>query len=229
MPQFEYISHALKDSLHFKTNLVSQPLPSDIVESVLLNKTCHVDHEGFDLNEIEQEYYKHNNLSLTNDTTWYKDGGQESGANAIIHPWLEQFNVDSLVIDHCHIVFRYPIVGDARKQILRYTETRPELYRLISTRFKCGLDLCIDLFNYDKQIVEPIVHIEWDFDSYIELINNIDYVESVLDDEKWMDVIPSILRYNSLCKKKNVDAFDQANTRSMMVFGEKSYKLIPTL
>ena len=33
---------------------ISKPLPDDVAEHVLLNYTCHVDHEGFDLNEIEQ-------------------------------------------------------------------------------------------------------------------------------------------------------------------------------
>jgi len=49
---------------------ISKPLPDDIAQHVLLNYTCHVDHEGFDLNEIEQEYYKHNNVSLEHDTTF---------------------------------------------------------------------------------------------------------------------------------------------------------------
>ena len=52
---------------------ISKPLPDDVAERVLLNCTCHVDHEGFDLNEIEQAYYAHNDISLEHDTTWYKD------------------------------------------------------------------------------------------------------------------------------------------------------------
>lgn len=214
---------------YLNTNLVCNPLPDSIAENVLLNYTCHVDHEGFDLNEIEQEYYKHNNVSLTVDTTWYKDGGMSSGATAIIQAWPFELNLDSLIVDHSHFVFRFPIAGEARKQILKYTDTRPELYRILTSQFKCGLDLCIDFVNHEKQIVEPIVHIEWDFDNYEDLTDNKCYVESIVNNPEWMDIIPSILRYNSLCKMKKVDAFDQANTRAMMLFGEKSYKLIPTL
>ena len=64
---------------------ITKPLLEDIAERVLLNGTCHVDHEGFDLNEIEQEYHKHNGISLEHDTTWYKDGDAAKGAHAIIH------------------------------------------------------------------------------------------------------------------------------------------------
>ena len=223
---FDYISYKPEKNV---MNVVSLPLPDEVAETALLTKTCHVDHEGFDLNEIEQLYHQYNKVSLTCDTTWYKDGGQTTGANAVIQPWIVQIDPDMLIVDHAHFVFRYPIVGDARKQILQYVDQRPELLRILSAKFKCGLDLCIDFFNTEKQVVEPIVHIEWDFDNYEDLLSASDYVESILESDKWLDVIPSILRYNSLCKKKKVDAFDQANTRSMLLFAEKSYKLIPTL
>ena len=64
----------------FKTNdipitdefVVSKPLPEELAKDVLTNLSCHVDHEGFDLNEIEQHYYKHNGVFLYHDKTWYK-------------------------------------------------------------------------------------------------------------------------------------------------------------
>ena len=128
-------------------NIVHNPLSN--MEAAVLLKTgqCHVDHEGFDLNEIERAYYEFNGLSLYHDDTWYKDGGQESGTNSILQPWFVQINKSNLIIDHSHFVFRYPITGEARNQILKFSKERPELLRLLSVNFKCGLDLCVDYIN----------------------------------------------------------------------------------
>jgi len=210
-------------------NIVHNPL-SNIVEAVLLKTgQCHVDHEGFDLNEIERAYYEVNGLSLYHDDTWYKDGGKESGTNSILQPWFVQTNKSSLIIDHSHFVFRYPITGEARNQILEYSKERPELLRLLSVNFKCGLDLCIDYINEEDSVIEPVVHIEWDFDNMFDLIKTSLEVKQVIDNKEWIESIPSILRYNKLAKRKKVDAFDQADTRAMILFGAKAYKLISTL
>jgi hypothetical protein len=55
------------------------------------------------------------------------------------------------------------------------------------------------------------------------------YVEEVIQSRAWIDSVPTILRFNDLARQKKLDAFQQADTRSMIIFGEKSYKLIPTL
>lgn len=213
----------------FKENLAFEALPEDVAEEILLNKSCHVDHEGFDLNEIEQAYYKHNGIVLQHDPTWYKDGGQDSGANAIIYDWIKQDEESQLIIDHSQVVVKYPIRGEAAYQILKYAKHRPELARIVSSDFKCGLDLCIDYIDRTNWIVEPIVHIEWDFEYGLELRESIKYVEEVLKDTKWNKIVPVILEYNKKSKRRKVDAFAQADTRSQLLFGEKSYKLIPTL
>lgn len=219
---------------YFPTNygkdLISKPLPADSCQ-VLIEGTCHVDHEGFDLNEIEQAYYKENGILVTKDSTWYKDGGQGAGTNAILQEWFVQqpTSTDSLIIDHSHFVFKYPIVGEARNQILRFVSERPELLRLLSIRYKCGLDLCIDYLDKSRQIVEPIVHIEWDFENFDELFFTSIDVKTIITSEEWLESVDTILRYNKLAKLKKVDAFDQADTRAMILFASKAYKLIPTL
>lgn len=212
-----------------ETQIVCDPLPKEIADSLLLTGACHIDHEGFDLNEIEQAYYLHNGIQLNKDNTWYKDGGQTAGTNAMLYTWFNQVNEHNsfLVLDHSHFVFKFPIVGEARKQILSYTQDRPELYRVLSVNFKCGLDLCIDYYNRER--IEPIVHIEWDYESVEEMLNAAKYVESIMLDKSWIECIPSITRYNELARKNKVDAFKQADTRSMILFGQQSYKLIPTI
>jgi len=210
-------------------NIVHNPLSN--MEAAVLLKTgqCHVDHEGFDLNEIERAYYEVNGLSLYHDDTWYKDGGKADGTNSILQPWFVQINKSNLIIDHSHFVFRYPITGEARNQILKFSKERPELLRLLSVDFKCGLDICIDYINEKDSIIEPVVHIEWDFDNMFDLIKTSLEVKQVIDNKEWIESIPSILRYNKLAKRKKVDAFDQADTRAMILFGAKAYKLISTL
>ncbi len=205
---------------------ISKPLPDDVAEHVLLNCTCHVDHEGFDLNEIEQAYYAHNDISLEHDTTWYKDGDAAKGAHAIIQPWLTQSGTSELILDHSQFVFRYPVSGEAAEQVKRYSKQRPELLRILSTSFKCGLDLCIDYINDDR--IMPVVHIEWDYANFRDMLVDVDYVETVLQYTDWNEIISVTKRFNRL-SKHSLDAFQQADFRSMLLFGCKSYKLIPTL
>ena len=205
---------------------ISKPLPDDTAEHILLNYTCHVDHEGFDLNEIEQAYYAHNGVSLEHDTTWYKDGEADKGAHAIILPWIQQNEQSPLVIDHSQFVIRHPITGDAAEQIKRYATQRTELLRILSTEFKCGLDLCIDYIATDR--VHPVVHIEWDYRNVSDMLGDIEHVESCLRDTDWKQILPIITRFNYM-SIYSLDAFQQADFRSMLLFGRKSYKLIPTL
>jgi hypothetical protein len=223
---FDFICHNISN---INQNVICNPLPEDIAKDIFLNGTCHVDHEGFDLNEIEQALYTHNDVQLIKDTTWYKDGGQIAGTNAIIYNWVEQSNFTNtnLILDHSQFVVKYPIVGAAREQLLQYTIDRPELLRLLSIGFKCGLDLCIDCYNGDR--VEPILHIEWDFDNYDDVVKCAHLVTTTLQSLDWTTIVPVILRFNAISRKNKIDAFSQADTRAMIIFGERSYKLIPSI
>ncbi len=188
---------------------------------------CHVDHEGFDLNVIEQEYYRAQNIILSHDPTLYKDGGGEKGTTAIIQPWCLQGEFTKLIIDHSHFVFRYPIQGAAAEQIKAHADRRPELLRLLSAQFKCGLDLCIDARVGDR--IEPIVHIEWDFDSYKHMIETSKEVMDIVENTDWSIMAEAILTYNKLTRLHRIDAFRQADTRAQLLFGKNSYLLIPTI
>lgn len=211
---------------------VSKPLPTSM-ESCLLELGCHVDHEGFDLNEIEQLYHKYNGIALDHDPTWYKDGGGSTGANAIIIPWIDQVQPSgNLIIDHSHFVVRYPVMYEAADQIRQFSEQRPELLRILSAGFKCGLDLCIDILDQELGRVSPIVHIEWDFDNPAEMYTYATSVQSQLEsmtDKDWQELVSAVQYYNSRARMFKINAFDQADTRAMMLFGERAYKLIPTL
>jgi hypothetical protein len=107
-----------------------------------------------------------------------------------------------------------------------YAKQRPELLRILSAEFKCGLDLCIDYISEDR--VRPVVHIEWDYLDVSDMRIDIDYVETVLQNTNWQEIISVVKRFNML-SKNSLDAFQQADFRSMLLFGRKSYKLIPTL
>lgn len=216
---------------HFKA--ITKPLEDP---SILLTGGCHVDHEGFDLNEIEQAYYKNEGISLVIDPTWYKDGGGERVTTAILQPWISQLNTielgkDQLILDHSHIVFKFPIRGEAEQQIRSLVPQRPELLRLLSTNYKCGLDVCIDLLSGDAQTgkVEPIVHIEWDYNNFTDMYTAARRISHILKFENWHHHIPLIKEYNERARREGIEAFDQADFRANLLFNSKSYKLIPTL
>lgn len=222
------ITYSINKLPAINKNAIKKPLPADLAKDVLFRLGCHVDHEGFDLNEIEQYYYKYNSVELHHDNTWYKDGGQTMGTNSVLYDWIVQRDTnEKLIIDHSSIVVKYPITGEAADQLKKYSKDRPELLRMLSSNFKCGLDLCIDCYNEDR--VEPIVHIEWDYDDASSLEKDKNYVESILSQLDWKSLLGVILRYNKLARINRISAFDQADFRSMLIFGKKSYNLIPTL
>lgn len=221
-------THIWNDPVAPGTTAVTTPLKDP---SILLDPAygCHVDHEGFDLNQIEQEYYKAHGVSLVHDPTLYKDGAGVAGTHAIIQPWCEQSERSefNLIVDHSHFVYRYPIKGAAAIQIAEHAKKRPELLRLLSANFKCGLDLCIDLFY--RGGVQTVVHIEWDFDSFEEMQYTSMYVRKLCMEMDWACMVPAILAYNKTVKTLKIDAFTAANTRSQLLFGRNSYILVPTL
>lgn len=224
MPTFDLVFHSPSKPFKLEADV---PLDDP---SILLTGGCHVDHEGFDLNEIEQAYYSANGFSFTQDSTWYKDGDGDRGTNAILQSWAKQttpVDFDNFVLDHSHFVFKFPIVGQAATQILDHTKQRPELLRLLSTRFKCGLDICIDYIGSER--VEPIVHIEWDFDSYEQMIEQADAVQQILSKSGWQSHLDHILQFNRRARISKFDAFKQADYRAQLFFNKKSYILIPTL
>ena len=84
--------------------------------------------------------------------------------------------------------------------------------------------------NPQTYTIEPIVHIEWDYNNTQELLQKALEVQRVINTTtEWKEVIPIILRYNRIARVKQIDAFTQADTRSQILLGEKAYKLIPTL
>jgi hypothetical protein len=91
------------------------------------------------------------------------------------------------------------------------------------------LDLCIDYINQELNIVEPVVHIEWDFTNVDQMILTAKDIESCIESGHIQKTLPAIIEFNKLARSKKIDAFTQADVRSLLMFGEKSYKLIPTL
>lgn len=220
----------------YKFNLdgtISLPIEN---EELLLTGKCHVDHEGFDLNEIEIAYYKANGYDLYHDNTFYKDGGKESGSNAILQTWVEPIDdTFPIILDHSHYVIRYEFVGPAKEQILKYVKRRPELLRLLSARRKYGLDFCIDYFNLPKRLVYPVVHIEWDYNDKKTFDNDLNWLNERILSLNWVklgiDMETYMQNYTYYNSHKKLDAFTMADARARYVFAtpNKAYQLIPTL
>ena len=212
------------------------PLDEELASTLLLNGQCHVDHEGFDINEIEQRYHKQAGVLLTKDDTWYKDGGGDRATTAVLQPWIEQTNsidydAGRLIVDHSHFVYKFPIKGAAEQQVRSYAKKRPQLLRIVSSNFKCGLDLCVDILvgDQDNARLEPVFHIEWDFANYDMMEANATQLAGYVASKTWIGLVDTILEYNQYAKRNNVSAFEQADFRANLVFGQKAYRLIPTL
>jgi hypothetical protein len=73
------------------------------------------------------------------------------------------------------------------------------------------------------------VHIEWDYETYEDLYKASIKLSSILRETKWHGNLDAVLNFNIRAVLNKLDGFEQADFRAMLMFGDKSYKLIPTL
>lgn len=137
--------------------------------SVLENPTCSVpievfrlfahsvdyfDKDGFELTQVEQDYYWTNNHVVDNvtlnhsclDNKWM---------------WLNNDAPKGFIIDHCILLHRCDFTGAAREQLLTYKPEKPKLSYLLNCKRKWGLDLALEYF--DGEDMYEVLHIEQDF------------------------------------------------------------------
>ena len=139
------------------------------------------DRIGYELTYIESLYHKANNIS-----NLVLVPGSTTDASANIQDWFEQTEIHpNIYLDHCHVVTRFAYEGDAKEQILKYSEIYPRLRKLLQIKPKFGYDFCIDYIDNDK--VFEICHIEHDFSDFEIYKRNIDYTQNFILSSNWHD------------------------------------------
>jgi len=196
---------------------LSKPLED---ESILLTADIeNVDRVGFDLTTLEQEYYKANNLALSEKVIHSKDSNKQSW-NTIFQNWFLTREIqEHIYIDHCGIYGTYPFYGQAKQQIKKYIPERPELAKLLNLRGKVGYDICIDYIN-GEEVVE-LLHIEHDYglEEYDTYLENKYRLEAKLINTNWERIYEKVKKGSLL-----TNSVQQNNFKSNLFGFEDAFK-----
>ncbi len=150
-------------------------LHKEINALALNTKNDYFDKDGFELNQLEQLYYRANDIKL-NSHLYHA---------ACQHDWITQSAPPKTgaAVDHSMILYRYGYVGEARWQLHHHKNADKSIFKLLQIRSKWGLDFSIDWIDYIGTF--EIFHVEadrLDFNDFLEIkekteqiILNIDY------------------------------------------------------
>lgn len=109
------------------------------------------DKDGFELTELEQEYYMVNRLPVSSILNHYCSQ----------QPWFIMAEVNKFILDHSIVLHRCNFEEHAREQLIFYKPNHPKLTYLLQCKQKWGLDFCLDYF--DGEEMYEVIHIETDF------------------------------------------------------------------
>jgi len=141
------------------------------------------DKDGYEVPApLELAYYKSNNVIMNTEIQYHIAPVQE---------WFTdtENSEHGLVLDHCMILTRYALAGEAREQLEEVAKNRPIVNKLLSIKPKYGIDFSLDYVTHD--VIMEVIHIEQDFTTLEEanaakeklehIINTTDWYQGVVD------------------------------------------------
>jgi len=142
------------------------------------------DQNGYDLTPIEQKY------AWANRTGVFR---HREHRTAIKSDWFVQpETVVGPVLNHSCLFERKGYSGDAREELLEWSESMPLCHMLLSLRPKWGLDFSMDYVDLEGNVFE-ILHWEWDSFNYDEIMAVKRSVEPILSNIDWKDAGKQLL------------------------------------
>lgn len=203
---------------------LTQPIENE--ELLLTCQLTQFDREGYELLPIEQEYYRANDVVLHTEKVLAHESGDADEWKAFVQKWFEPGPAESFLykLDHSFCVVRYAFSGDARAQIHRYVEKRPELNKLLNIRPKWGADFCVDYVSTDDTF--ELVHWEWDFLSMHELAEHVENMEKVVEKTRWSDIVDVVKKYRS--SYFELDSEAEGNFKAALFGLPKAFRLYKT-
>lgn len=184
--------------------------PAD--KDVLSRSMDFFDKDGYELNHVEELYYRHNNINLSekhlyhtaNHVTWFYD--------------TEHSNT-GVTLDHSMIVTRYEYGGPARRQIRKLVNVNPLLNKLLGVKMKWGIDISID-YVYDGGAIE-LFHIEQDFTDVNHANETKFAAEQLVLNTDWEQVARDIIQHRNKWEHLNSD--DQADWKARHVGWHRAF------
>ena len=154
-----------------KSLLLTKRVSNDVVTEEYIR---YFDNDGFELSFLEQEYYRENKVPITKILNHFCDQ----------RVWMSGGN-ENFKLDHCMILQRWGFEGEAKEQLLRYKNKFPQLNKYLSLVPKWGIDFALEYYNGDDWF--EVLHIEMDYRSYDQALENKLWFEEKLNSTDWND------------------------------------------
>ena len=135
------------------------------------------DKDGYEVPApLELAYYHENKVIMNTDIQYHIAPVQE---------WFTdtENSEHGLVLDHCMILTRYALAGEAREQLEEVAKNRPIVNKLLSIKPKYGIDFSLDYVTHD--VIMEVIHIEQDFTTLEEANEAKERLEHIIDTTDW--------------------------------------------
>jgi len=144
------------------------------------------DKDGYEVPApLELAYYKSNNVIMNTEIQYHIAPVQE---------WFTdtEKSEHGLVLDHCMILTRYALAGEAREQLEEVAKNRPIVNKLLSIKPKYGIDFSLDYVTHD--VIMEVIHIEQDFTTLEEANEAKERLEHIIDTTDWYQGVVDLQR-----------------------------------
>lgn len=144
------------------------------------------DKDGYEVPApLELAYYRENNVIMNTEIQYHIAPVQE---------WFTdtENSEHGLVLDHCMILTRYALAGEARKQLETVAKNRPIVNKLLSIKPKYGIDFSLDYVTHD--VIMEVIHIEQDFTTLEEANEAKERLEHIIDTTDWYQGVVDLQR-----------------------------------
>jgi len=144
------------------------------------------DKDGYEVPApLELAYYKSNNVIMNTEIQYHIAPVQE---------WFTdtENSEHGLVLDHCMILTRYALAGEAREQLEEVAKNRPIVNKLLSIKPKYGIDFSLDYVTHD--VIMEVIHIEQDFTTLEEANAAKEKLEHIIDTTDWYQGVVDLQR-----------------------------------
>ena len=146
-------------------------------------RTDYYDKDGYELTPLEQSYYKEQGWPIDIEIL-YNFAWQEK--------WIDYKGDDPFILHHAMILHRCNYADDAQAQLTTAINVNPEVLYLLQSKQKWGIDFSLDFHDYDRNRIDEIIHIEYDYYVFDEFITMKAELEQFILQTDWYDAYKQI-------------------------------------